>query len=350
MSTIKSPEVFGAVASRSPGQGAASSLEERAQERREELGVAVDVRPPLPTPESVRGPWVWIDGVAVEPSEARVSVFDRGFLYGDSVFETLRTYDGRAFALAEHLERLARSARLVHIELPVPQDQLRQEVEAAVASAVSRPGVGECYVRLMLTRGIGALGLDPGSAVQPLRVMIVAPLTPPPPEAYTQGIGVITFATRRVGDATPAAGAKVGNYLVAVLAMREAREHAAAEALIVDSAGQVVEGATSNVFVVREGVLLTPSEREGILPGITRRTILEVARELGVEVRFETVAREALSRCEEVFVSSSIREILPVVRIDGAPVGAGAPGPLTLRLLEAFRKRVRAPRAGQEPG
>ncbi len=350
MSTMKSPGVFSAAAPRSLAQGAEPPLEERAREGREELGGGLDVPSPQAAPGSALGPWVWIDGVSVERAEARVSVFDRGFLYGDSVFETLRTYDGRAFALAEHLERLARSARLVHIDLPVPLDQLRQEVEAALASVVERPSLGECYVRLMLSRGSGALGLDPGTAVQPLRVMIVAPLTPPPPVAYTQGIGVITFATQRVGDATPAAGAKVGNYLVAVLAMRQAREHDAAEALIVDSAGQVVEGASSNLFVVRGGTLLTPSEREGILPGITRRTLLEVARELGVEVRFETVAREELRLCEEVFVSSSIREILPVVRIDGAPVGAGTPGPLTLRLLEAFRKRVRAPRAGQAPG
>lgn len=207
------------------------------------------------------------------------------------------------------------------------------------SGAPARP---EYYVRLMLTRGVGALGLDPGTAVRPLRVMIVAPLVPPSAEAYERGVGVITFATQRVGDATPAAGAKVGNYLVAVLAMRRAREHDAAEALIVDSSDHVVEGATSNVFVVRDGVLRTPSEKEGILPGITRRTILEVARDLGVEVRFETIERGELLSCDEVFVSSSIREILPVVRIDGAPVGAGAPGPLTVALLAAFRRRVRA--------
>lgn len=282
-----------------------------------------------------------MDGVLVPPSEARVSVFDRGFLYGDSVFETLRTYGGRAFALRDHLERLARSARLVHIELPVGLDRLQAEVERALEEAKARES-GESYVRLMLTRGIGALGLDPGHAVGPLRVMIVAPLVPPPPEAYEKGVAVISYATHRPGDATPAAGAKIGNYLVAVLAMKEAREQNATEALIVDGSGHVVEGATSNVFAVRAGALHTPSERDGILPGITRSTILAVAGELGIEVRFGPLELASLTTAsEEVFISSSIREILPVVRVDGQPVGAGAPGPLTQRLLATFRGRVR---------
>lgn len=273
-----------------------------------------------------------------------MSVFDRGFLYGDSVFETLRTYGGKAFALEEHLERLARSARLVHIELPVGLDRLREEVEGALDEVARSAGgeVRESYVRLMLTRGIGALGLDPGLAVAPLRVMIVAPLVPPPPEAYEKGVAVISYATQRPGDATPAAGAKIGNYLVAVLAMEKAREHGASEALIVDGAGYVVEGATSNVFAVSAGILHTPSERSGILAGITRRTILEVLKELGIEVRFGPLELANLAAgFDEVFVSSSIREIVPVVCIDGAPVGSGVPGPVTRRLLEAFRARVR---------
>jgi branched-chain amino acid aminotransferase len=280
---------------------------------------------------------VWIDGVPVAAADARVSVFDRGFLYGDSVFETLRTYGGRAFALDEHLERLARSARLVHIELPVPLPTLRDEIEGALVGAPS----AESYVRLMLTRGVGALGLDPATAVRPLRVLIVAPLHGPGPEAYERGVAVITYATQRVGDATPAAGAKIGNYLVAVLAMQEARAHDAIEALIVDGAGHVVEGATSNVFVVRDGLLWTPSEAEGILPGITRRHVLHVAARLGIEVRLAALPKEELLAADEIFISSSLRELLPVVRLDGNTVGGGVPGPVTRRLLEAFRRHVR---------
>lgn len=279
---------------------------------------------------------VWIDGAPVAAAEARVSVFDRGFLYGDSVFETLRTYDGRPFAVDEHLERLARSARLVHIELPVPLATLRDEIHTALRDTAS-----ESYVRLTLTRGTGALGLDPRTASRPLRVLIVAPLHAPPPEAYERGVAVITYATQRVGDATPAAGAKIGNYLVAVLAMQEARTHGAVEALIVDGSGHVVEGATSNVFAVRGDVLCTPSEGEGILPGITRRHVLEVAARLGVEVRLGALTKEELLLADEMFISSSLRELLPVVRVDGAPVGAGVPGPVTRRLLDDFRRSVR---------
>lgn len=286
--------------------------------------------------ETASEPRVWIDGGPVAARDAKVSVFDRGFLYGDSVFETLRTYNGKAFALDEHLERLARSAALVHIELPVSLDRLREEV----ASALEQVSAPESYVRLMLTRGVGAMGLDPGMAVQPLRVMIVAPLSPPPQEAYETGVSVITYATQRAGDATPAAGAKIGNYLVAVLAMRTAREHSAVEALIVDSAGHVVEGATSNVFAVSKGVLHTPSEREGILAGITRRTLLDVAATLGIEVRLGPLERQWLLTADEVFISSSIREILPVVRVDDRVIGTGLPGPVTQRLRAGFRRRV----------
>jgi branched-chain amino acid aminotransferase len=280
---------------------------------------------------------VWIDGVRVNASEAKVSVLDRGFLYGDSVFETIRTYGGKAFALDEHLQRLERSARLVHIELPVELDQLRAEVNGALEEVPQE----ESYIRLMLTRGVGALGLDPGTAVEPLRVLIVAPLVPPPAQVYSEGVSVITYAVQRPGDATAAAGAKIGNYLVAVLATREARKRQAVEALIVDGLGHVVEGATSNVFVVSEGKLLTPSERDGILPGITRRTLLEVARNLGIEVQLGPLSPSQLHGADEVFISSSLREVLPVVRIDDVPVGAGVPGVLTLTLLAEFRKFVR---------
>jgi branched-chain amino acid aminotransferase len=279
---------------------------------------------------------VWLDGVRVAPSEARVSVFDRGFLYGDSVFETIRTYGGRPFALREHVERLAWSAGRVFIDVPVTLDALCEEVERATHEAAYE----ESYLRLMLTRGVGAMGLDPGLSEHPLRVLIVAPLVSPPPEAYRDGVSVITFATQRVGDATGAAGAKVGNYLVVVLAMRQARQAGAVEALIVDHDGRVVEGSTSNVFVVRDQCLYTPSEADGILPGITRARVLTVARELGLPVVLGPLERERIEHADEVFISSSIRELLPVVRIDGRIVGAGTPGPVTRALHAAFRASV----------
>lgn len=280
---------------------------------------------------------VFIDGVAHEPDQAKVSVFDRGFLYGDSVFETLRTYGGRPFALDDHMARLEHSADAVFIGLPVPRAALTAEVQSAIA-AVGNP---ESYVRVIVTRGSGPMGLDTGFEAHPLRVVIVGPLTPPPPEAYERGIGVVTYRTQRVAEATEAAGTKVGNYLVAVLAMRSARAAGASEALIVDGAGNVVEGATSNVFVVQGARLSTPPVEAGILPGITRAFLLQVAAELGVEVELRSLPVAEVAGADEVFISSSIRELLPVVRVDGGAVGNGAPGPTTRRLLAAFREKAR---------
>lgn len=280
-----------------------------------------------------------IDGQLRPPGALHVSVFDRGFLYGDSVFETLRTYRGVPFELREHLARLARSAALVFIDLPVPVEQLEAEVLAAI-EAGQNP---ESYVRLMVTRGQGALGLDPGLAERPLRAIIVQPLVAPAPELYTRGIGAISFRTQRQVDATSAVGAKVGNYLVSVLAMREARRVDALEALIVDASGGVLEGGSSNVFLVERGTLITPDVSAGILAGITRAQLLAVAAELGIAVQLKTPTLEQVYAADELFISSSIRELMPVVRLDDRTIGGGTPGPVFARLLAAFRARVNAP-------
>lgn len=277
-----------------------------------------------------------IDGNLLEPEQATVSVFDRGFLYGDSVFETIRTYGGAPFEIDQHLERLAWSAGRVFIPLPVPLDVLQGEVRIAVTAAQNP----ESYIRVMVTRGRGAMGLDPSTTEHSVRVIIVDRLAPPSPVDYTRGIGTITFKTQRFGDATEAAGAKVANYLVAVLAMREARAAGASEALITDHTGRIVEGSTSNVFAVHAGELITPPESAGILPGITRRRVLEAALDLGVAIRYRAFDQASICDHDELFVSSSIRELLPVVRVDGRPVGEGVPGPLTRALLEKFRENV----------
>jgi branched-chain amino acid aminotransferase len=281
---------------------------------------------------------VMIDGKLVPPEQAKVSVYDRGFLYGDSVFETIRTYGGRPFALEEHMGRLEWSARRVFIELPVPVEAIAKEVTEAVEHAAN----SESYIRVMVTRGTGSLmGLDPAYAVEPTRVVIVGQLQPPPPEAYERGVALVAYHTQRTADSTAAAGAKVGNYLVAVLAMREAHAAGANEALIVDGRGSIVEGASSNVFAVIDGKLVTPAEEDGILPGITRKRVLAVARELGQSVEFRSFSvAEALS-ASELFVSSSIRELLPAVALDGRRIGSGAPGSVTKRLLDGFRASVR---------
>lgn len=278
-----------------------------------------------------------IDGVAAPLAEAKVSVLDRGFLYGDSVFETLRTYAGVPFALDCHLARLERSAALALIQMPLSRPALAKEVTDAVAAA----GNAESYVRVMITRGAGELGLDPGLAGAPVRVVIVTPLASPHPETYEHGISAITFAARRSADGTEAAGAKIGNYLVSVLAMAKARAAGAGEALIVDGAGRLVEGATSNVFFVEGGALITPPEDAGILAGITRAVVLGRAAALAIPIRFRCPDLSEVPKFDEVFISSSIRELLAVVRVDDAPIGAATPGPVYRRLLEAFRAAVR---------
>lgn len=280
---------------------------------------------------------VMIDGRLTAPEEARVSVFDRGFLFGDSVFETIRTYAGQPFALREHLERLERSAKLVYIPLPVERSALAQEIHSTLAES----GNDESYVRVMVTRGQGSFGLDPALAHEPLRVIIVRPLLPLPREAYVDGVGAVTFETMRPSDATVAEGAKIGNYLVAVLATRAAKERGAHEALIVDAGGRVVEGATSNVFFVEQGRLVTPPERAGILPGITRAHALEAARRLGLPVDFESPNVSRLLAADEVFISSSVRELVPVVQVDGQAIGDGRPGPVIAKIYAEFQELVR---------
>jgi branched-chain amino acid aminotransferase len=275
-----------------------------------------------------------INGRACTPEEARISVYDRGFLYGDSIFETVRTYNGKAFALGEHLSRLARSAERLFIELPTSLDAIAAEVEQGIAQAQNP----ESFARIMITRGSGALGLDPALAHEPSRVILIEPFEPPPPEAYRDGIGAITFRTVRATDDTPAAGAKVANYLTSVLAIREAKKQGAVEAFIIDGRGHVLEGTTSNVFLVKDGRLVTAPEESGILSGITRAYLLRAADRLGLAVGIRDIREEELIGADELFISSTLREVLPVVRLDGRPVGSGKPGPLTRQIHAEFRK------------
>ena len=277
---------------------------------------------------------VMIDGQLVAPALAKVSVYDRGFLYGDAVFEVLRTYGGVPFAVDAHLSRLKRSAEAVAIVLPVDEEAMRREIDEALRAA----GNDESYVRVMVTRGEGPLSLDPDTAIRPLRVLIVEPLRPPPREDYERGIAAITVRTRRAVDETSAAGAKVTNYLANLLAVREAKARGAREALVVDARGRVIEGASSNVFVVRDGRVTTPAEDAGILAGITRARVLAAAASLGIPVDERSLRVEELHVADEVFVTSSIRELLSVVRVDGRPVGAAAPGPVARALHRRFRQ------------
>lgn len=279
---------------------------------------------------------VWIDG---EPAgdDPRVSAFDRGLLYGDSVFETLRTYTGRPFALREHLERLEESARRVGIPWTRALDGLEAEVRAAVREAA----FDEAYVRIMVTRGDGPLGLVPTEDLRPRRIVFVGPLIHPGAELYERGASAITFQAEPRFGLQRLAGAKMGNYVPGILALQSARAAHADEALFIDGSGRLSEGATSNLFAVFGERLSTPGVEEGILPGVTRAVILALAEEMDLRVAFERSTLEEVLASDEVFVTSTIREVCPIVRIDGHAIQSGGPGPVTGRLLEAFRRHAR---------
>jgi branched-chain amino acid aminotransferase len=276
---------------------------------------------------------VSIDGLITSPEDAKVSVYDRGFLYGDGVFETLRTYRGAPFAVAEHLERLDASARSIGIKLPVSLPRLEREIREGLRAAANP----ESYVRAMITRGQGTLGLDPGSATAPLRVIFVEPLSPLPAAAYREGVAVVTVRTERAADAAP--GAKVMNYLASILALQGARAQGAHEALLLDSEGCVLEGTTSNFFLVLEGALRTPP-KGAILQGITRGQVIAVAEREGLRVDHGAIGKDELRAASEAFLTSSLRELVPVVRVDGEAIGSGVPGPVTRRVHQAFRESV----------
>jgi branched-chain amino acid aminotransferase len=280
---------------------------------------------------------VSIDGRIVPPERAEVSVFDRGFLYGDSVFEVLRTYGGVLFGFEEHLARLGRSAELAAIAFS-DLELLRREVLTVIAAT----GNAETYVRIVVTRGSGkALGLDPALARAPSRVVIATEVPVPPAAMYERGIGVITYRTQRISEGTSAVGAKLGNYLLSILATREATARGADEALILNAQGEIVEGTTSNVFLVKRGGLVTPPDEAGILAGITRGKVFELAKSFGIPCELRTFLPAELAAADEAFITSSIRELVPVVAVDGKAAGGGKPGPVTARLLQGYRALTR---------
>lgn len=282
-----------------------------------------------------------LNGTLVPPTEAKVSVFDRGFLYGDSVYEVVRTYGGRPFAMDRHLDRLHASAARIGMELPWDDARIAAEVERTLAAA----GNEESYVRIVATRGAGPIGLDPALAEDPQLLVIVQPIHLPPPEAYERGVKVQLVGVRRNLREAIDPRAKTGNYLNNVLALREARAHGAYEAVMLDAEGRITEGSTSNLFVVQGGRLITPPTEVGILEGVTRGVIFEVARAEGIEVEERHLAPADLLGADEAMITSSVREILPVVRvgIDGEEhaIGDGAPGPVVRRITAAFRAWAR---------
>jgi branched-chain amino acid aminotransferase len=290
-----------------------------------------------------------VDGAIVPPAEARVSVFDRGFLYGDSVYEVIRTYVGAPFEEGHHLARLAHSAERIGLALPWDTGRTRREIARTLAAARAAAGspapdpdaapwnVGEWYVRVVMTRGAGEIGLDPALAVDPTAIVIVQPLQAPPARAYADGVKVAIVGVRHEAAAVVDPSAKTGAHLNHVLAVKEARAQGAHEALLLDARGLVTEGSSSNVFAVSRGRLRTPPLAAGILEGVTRGVVLRLAADAQVPTDELPLRPEDLEAAEEVFITSTMREILPVTRLGERVVGAGRPGPVTERLHRAFR-------------
>jgi branched-chain amino acid aminotransferase len=279
---------------------------------------------------------VYIDGQIREPEAAMVSVFDRGFLFGDSVYETIALVDQRLLFLPEHLHRLERSAGRIFLQIPA-----RAQVEAAIRETIAATGEKSARIRVMVTRGVGSIDLDPASAGTPRLVVIVQPLGAPTPEMLESGVAVALVKASRTAPAGVDPTVKSGNYLGSVLAIGEARRRLPGvnEAIVCGSGGSVAEGATSNVFVVESGALETPAIDVGILDGVTRGKVLELARGAGIETReVSFLAPESLRAAHEVFLTSAVRGILPVTSVDGQPIGDGRPGPVTKRLLTLYQR------------
>jgi branched-chain amino acid aminotransferase len=280
---------------------------------------------------------VSLHGQLVAPDQAKISIFDRGFLYGDSVYEVTRTYDGLPFELDAHLERFHESAERIGMALPKSLEAIGKETQRVHDAT----GNQASYLRIIATRGAGEISLDPGLAEDPQLIIIGRPVSPLPPEAYRDGIKIALVSVRRNLRTALDPRAKTGNYLNSVMAVKEARQTGAQEAVMLDHQDNVTEGASSNVFAVFGKLIATPPLDVGILKGVTRTVIFEVAKRMGlrmVEMRF---AAEALLEADEVFITSSVREIVPVAKVDDRTIGAGHPGSVYQQLREGFDAYVR---------
>jgi len=279
---------------------------------------------------------IFLDGAFVDAADAKISVFDHGLLYGDGVFEGIRLYSKNVFRLDAHLERLEYSAKAIALKLPWS----RQQISDWTCEACRLNGLTDGYIRLVVTRGIGNLGLSPRKCPTPSIFIIADKIALYPPELYSTGLEVITVPTRRVNPAALSPAVKSLNYLNNILAKIEAENVGFQEAIMLNDQGYVSECTGDNIFVVFKGEVLTPKVSSGALKGITRDTILDVARELGVPMREVDLTRYDVWIADELFLTGTAAEAIPVVKVDGREIGTGKPGPVTARFIEAFRRRV----------
>ncbi|WP_417739788.1 branched-chain-amino-acid transaminase [Rosistilla oblonga] len=278
-----------------------------------------------------------LNGQLVPKEDAKISVFDHGLLYGDGVFEGMRSYAGKIFKLDDHLDRLWDSARAICLELPITREQLAEDCKATLAAN----NIIDGYIRLIVTRGAGSLGLDPNRCTNPQVIIIADKISLYPSEYYENGLHLVTASTIRNHPAALSPRVKSLNYLNNIIAKMEGLQAGCVEALMLNHKGDVAECTGDNVFIVDRGVLKTPSTDSGILEGITRNAVLEIAADLGIPTREMTLTRHDLFVANECFLTGSAAEVVPVVQLDNRPIGDGKPGPITKRLLEAFHKLVR---------
>jgi branched-chain amino acid aminotransferase len=261
-------------------------------------------------------------------------VLDNGFTFGDAVYETLRTYGGRPFHLDRHFERLRRSARRLVIELPPTDAAMARDLDRLLDAAANP----ESYIRIIVTRGVGDISYHFDRIKGPTVVMAVKPLAPFPAHYYTHGVAVILSSVRRNHPLALDPAIKSCNLINNILAVQEAQARGAFEPILLNDMGEVAESASANVFLVADGTLVTPPLDAGILPGVTRQIVLELAAAAQIPLREEPVAVKDLLAADEAFITSTLKEVMPIATVDGRPVGAGRPGPVTLRLLHSVRE------------
>jgi len=276
---------------------------------------------------------VYLDGKLVSKEQATVSVFDHGFLYGDGVFEGIRVYDGNIFRLEAHIERLYESARSLALEIPLSREEMIRATVETVAANQKR----DVYIRLVVSRGPGDLGIDPLKCPKPTVVIIADSIALYPAELYQKGISLVTATHRRIPTDSFDSRIKSLNYLNNILAKMEARSAGCPEAVMLNHQGRVAECTADNIFVVKGGVVRTPDLLEGALGGITRGAVLELAREAGLVAEETKLALHDLYNSDECFLTGTGAEIVPVVSVDQRKIADGRPGAITQRLLEEFR-------------
>jgi branched-chain amino acid aminotransferase len=281
---------------------------------------------------------VYLDGRYVSSrEEATVALFDHGFLYGDGIFEGIRVYNGRVFRLDDHIERLYESAKGIMLEVPLERGALCQ----ALLETVRRSGLDDAYIRLVVSRGAGDLGIDPRKCQKAAVYIIVDKIGIYPKEKYDKGLKVITASTRRHRPDTLNTQIKSLNYLNNILGLQEAIRQGADEAIMLNDSGYITEATADNLFVIKKGEVLTPPAYLGLLKGVTRGLVLEIARELGLKAEERVLVMQDVYAADEVFLTGSGAELVPVVEVDSRSIGSGRPGPVFARLLEAFRARTK---------